>query len=194
MLLVTPIIRLRDCTILNPTPSKVAYDIFHKLKFLPLESERLILPPVPGLLEASRALRGSILKERADIERELDGDERAIYDDHAACVVAKHVLLRRDGRQCYVIATPVHKRGVPFAEVQHISDPDFFWEHRMLAHAALFPSTGAVALWVDKRFVGSRRPPVAVRWPAPRLYRPTRKEITPEMIDGLYSELVSLRW
>jgi hypothetical protein len=194
MMLVMPIIRLKDCTILNPTPSKIAYDIFHKLKFQPLESERFILPPVPGLVEASRTLRGSIVHKRADIERQLTGDERALYDDHASCVVAQHVLLRRGGRQCYVVATPVHKRGIPFAEIQHVSDPDFFWEHRLLAHAALLRSTGAVALWVDKRFVGRRPPPLAVRWPAPRLYRPTRKEITPEMIDGLYSELVSLRW
>jgi len=193
MMLVTPVMRLRDYTILNPTPSKVAYDIFGKMKFLPLESERLILPPIAGLAEAARTLRGSILRKREDLERELTGDERALYDDHAKCAVARHVLLRRKGRQCYVVATPVHKRGVPFAEIQHISDPDFFWEHRLLAHAALVPSTGAVGLWIDKRFVG-RRSPLAMRWPAPRLYRPTRKEITPEMIDGLYSELVNLRW
>jgi len=51
-----------------------------------------------------------------------------------------------------------------------------------------------VGLWVDRRFAEGRRTPLALRWPALGLYRPTRKEITPEMIDGLYSEMMGLRW
>jgi hypothetical protein len=192
--LVTPILRLKDFTVLNPTPSPVAYDIFKKLGFVPLESERLVLPPLPGPGEAARAVTGSFTRARADLERELSGEERKLYDDLSSCAVAQHVLLRRGLRKCYVVATPVHRRGVPFAEIQYIGDRDFFWDNRILAHAALFPSTFAAGLWVDKRFTTARRPPPAFRWPSLRLYRPTRKEIVPEMIDGLYSELMGLRW
>ena len=192
--LVTPILKLRDCTILNPTPSPVAYEIFHKLGFQPLESERLIVPPLPGLAEATRALEGSIARSREVLESELTGDERAIYRDLSSSPVAQHVLLRRGGRKCYVVATPIHHRGIPFAEIQYIGDRDFFWENRILAHAALVRSTRAVGLWVDRRFATGNRIPLALRWRAPRLYRPTRKEITPEMIDGLYSEMMGLRW
>ena len=104
------------------------------------------------------------------------------------------LCLHRGGRQCYVVATPIHKRGIPFAEIQYIGNPDFFWDHRMLAHAALFRSTGAAALFVDRRFAGRHKVPLALRWNLRRLYRPTRKDITPEMIDGLYSELMNLKW
>jgi hypothetical protein len=192
--LVTPILKLRDCTILNPTPSPVAYEIFSKLGFKPLESERLIVPPLPGIAEAARALSGSIVQSREILESELAGEERTIYRDLSSSPVAQHVLLRRGERKCYVVATPVHRKGIPFAEIQYIGDLDFFWEHRILAHAALLRSTRAMGLWVDSRFAGERRTPLALRWPAPRLYRPTRKEITPEMIDGLYSEMMGLRW
>jgi hypothetical protein len=192
--LVTPVLRLKGHTVLNPTPSPVAYDIFKKLGFLPLESERLVLPPLPGLLEAGRALSGSFSVSREDLERELVGDERRLYDDLSSCAVARHALLRRGTRTCYVVATPIHRRGIPFAEVQYIGDRDFFWDHRILAHAAFLASTRATGLWVDKRFATGRRTPLAFRWPSRRLYKPTRKEITPEMIDGLYSELMGLRW
>jgi hypothetical protein len=192
--LVTPVLKLRDCTILNPTPSPDAYEIFHKLRFLPLESERLVLPPLPGIAETARALAGSLYRSRADLERHLTGDERTLYEDLSSCGAAKHVLIRRGQGQCYIVATPVERRGIPFAEIQYIGDLDFFWEHRVLAHAALLPLTGAVGLWVDKRFAGGRTTPLALRWHSRRLYRPTRKEITPEMIDGLYSELMNLRW
>lgn len=191
--LVTPILRMRGCTILNPTPSPVAYGIFQKLGFLPLESERLIFFPMSGAAVAARSLGARFSTSPAVIERDLRGRDRAIYADLSKCPAAKHVLLRHGGEQCYVVATAAHKRFIPFAEIQYASSMDFFWKHRLLAHAALFPSTRATGLWVDKRFARGRAR-LALHWPAPRLYRPTRKEITPEMIDGLYSELMGLHW
>jgi hypothetical protein len=88
----------------------------------------------------------------------------------------------------------LHKKRLPFAEIQYASDWEFFWEHRLLAHAALVPTTRAVGLLVDKRFVNGRRAPLCATRPCQRLYRPTRKEIEPQMIDGLYSELMNLKW
>ena len=192
--LVTPILKLRDYTIVNTTPSPVACDIFQKLGFTTLETRRLILPPLPGLPEATRALAGSFSRSREVLERELTGEERTLYRDLASSPVAQHVLLRHGAKRCYLVATPIHKRGIPFAELQYIGDRDFFWEHRILAHAALLRTTRATALWVDSRFAKGRRVPPAIRWTARRLYRPTRKEITPEMIDGLYTEMMGLRW
>jgi hypothetical protein len=194
LMLVMPILKLKGCTILNPTPSPDAYEIFRKLGFLPLENERFVLPPLPGLAEMASAWSGSFSRFPEDLLRELSGASRAIYDDLSTCGATEHVLLRHGKRQCYVVATGVHRRGLPFAEIQYISDKDFFWEHRILVHRALFPSTRAVGLWVDKRFAGVRRTPWAASWHSRRLYRPTRKDITPQMIDGLYSELMSLKW
>jgi hypothetical protein len=191
--LVLPIMKLKDHTILNPTPTPVAYEIFHKLGFKPLESERLMLPPLPGIAEVARAFAGSFTWSREVLERELTGDERAIHGELSSSSLAHHVLLRRGEKKCYLVATPVHQRGLRFAELQYIGDLEFFWQHRILAHSALLLSTGAMGLWVDARFAQGRLPALSIRRPALRLYRPTRKEITPGMIDGLYSEMMGLR-
>jgi hypothetical protein len=194
LLLLKPILALRDHTIVNLTPAPAVYEIFSRLGFRPLESERLLLPPVPRPAEAARALSGSATLSPEALETELTGEERTIYRDLRSSPVARHLLLRHGGRTCYVVATPLHKKGIPFAEIQYIGDRQFFWENRILAHAALFRSMGAAALMVDSRFREGARPPLSVRWPSRRLYRPTREEITPVLIDGLYSELMGLRW
>ena len=191
--LVTPILQLKEHTIVAPTPIPRVYGIFEKLGFQPLESEQLILPPLPGIAEAARAFAGSFTWSRDALERELTGEERVIHSQLSSSPLARHVLLRRGEKKCYLVATPAHHRGLRFAELQYIGDLDFFWEHRILAHLALLLSTGATGIWLDARFARGRRPALAIRRPAPRLYRPTRKEITPEMIDGLYSEMMGLR-
>lgn len=187
--LLIPILKLRDHTILNPTPSPAAYGIFSQLRFVPLEAERLVVAP-----DGTGALSGSFVTSKADLERNLTGDQAALYSDHSWCTAARHVLLRRGERECYVVATPVHKRGLPFAEIQYASDWELFWKLRLLAHAALFPTTRAIALLVDRRFAGGRRPLLSVAQPCLRLYRPAHQGIEPAMIDGLYSELMNLKW
>ena len=192
--LLMPILKLRDQSILDPTPSPSAYGIFSQLGFVPLESERLIVPPVPGFGGTARTLSGSFTTSKADLERQLTGEERTIYEHHSWCAAARHVLLRRGERACYVVATPIHKKRLPFAEIQYASDWNLFWELRLAAHAALFPTTRAVALFVDKRFAEGRKPLLSVAWRCPRLYRPAHKGIEPRMIDGLYSEMMNLNW
>lgn len=194
LLLLRPILALRDYTIVNLTPSDSVYEIFSKLGFKTLESERLLLPPLPRVAEAARAVSGSATLSPDVLSKELIGEERTIYRDLRASPVARHLLLRQGGRKCYLVATPIHKKGLPFAEIQYIGDRALFWENRILAHAALFRSTGAVGLMVDSRYQSGSPPPLSLRWPSRRLYRPTREEIAPELIDGLYSELMGLRW
>ena len=192
--LLMPILKLRDHSLLNPTPSPAAYGIFSQLGFVTLETQRLILPPLPGFRGGAGALSGSFTTSKDDLERELTGEEATLYRHHAWCAAARHVLLRRGDRRCYVVATPMHKKGLPFAEIQYASDWSLFWELRLLAQAALFPTTRALALFVDRRFAGERKPLFSVSWGCPRLYRPAHKGIEPRMIDGLYSEMMNLKW
>jgi len=188
--LLMPILKLKDHTILNPTPSPAAYGIFAQLGFVPLENERLIVPPLPG----AAAFGGASTTSEADLGRELTGEDAALHRDHAACLAARHVLLRRGDRRCYLVASPIHKKGLPFAEIQYASDWTLFWELRWLAQTALFRTAGALALFVDRRFAPARKPPLAVPWKCPRLYRPAHKGVEPRMIDGLYSEMMNLKW
>ena len=120
---------------------------------------------------------------------------RKFCEDMRASPVARHALLRRNGRRCYVVATPSRKRGVPYADLQYVGDREFFWEHRILAHAALTRAMGiaGLTLAVDRRFLIGKPPPLAQRMRMPRLYRPATEDITPAMIDGLYSEFMGIR-
>jgi hypothetical protein len=194
-LLLKPILALKDHTILSLTLSPAAYNVSFTLGLRPLESEQLVLPPLPRPAEAVRALRGSFTLSPDEIRAELEGGERTIHEDMSSSPVAHHVLLRRGTRQCYLVATPSRKWGVPYADVQYLGDREFFWEHRILAQAALVRTLGLAGLTVavDRRFLVGRPPPLALRMNMLRLYRPTRDDITPTMIDGLYSERMGLR-
>lgn len=194
-LLLRPMLALEDHTIVALSLSQLTYKVFAKLGMRPLESEQLVLPPIPGLAEAARALRGSFTVDPEEISAELEGDERRFCEDMRASPVARHALLRRDGRRCYLVATPSRKCGVPYADLQYIGDREFFWEHRILAHLALTRAMGiaGLALAVDRRFLVGRPPPLAKRMRMPRLYRPAKEDITPAMIDGLYSEFMGIR-
>jgi len=195
-LLLRPILALKDHSILCLWLSLAAHKVFSRVGLRPLESEQLVLPPIPRPAEALRALRGSFTVVPEEIRAELSGAERRIHEDMSSSPVARHVLLRRGARRCYVVATPCRKWGVPYADVQYLGDREFFWEHRILAQAALVRAMGiaGLALAVDRRFLVGRAPPLAQRMRMLRLYRPAHAGITPMMIDGLYSEPMGLRY
>src|SRR5262249_30961251 len=171
-----------------------AYGIFSQLGFVTLESERLILPPLPGFPDGMGALSGSFTTAKADLEAELTGEEATIYAHHSWCTAARHVLLRRGERGCAVVPTPTHKKGLPSAGFRFARDWALSWELRLLVQAALFRAPRALALFVARRFGGERKPPLSLAWRCPRLYRPAHKGIEPRMIDGLYSEMMNLKW
>jgi len=108
-LLLRPMLALEDHTIVALSLSPLTYKVFAKLGMRPLETEQLVLPPVPRPAEAARALRGSFTVDPAEIRAELTGDERKFCEDMAASPVARHALLRRGGRHCYIVATPSRK-------------------------------------------------------------------------------------
>jgi hypothetical protein len=193
ILLLKPLLALRDHTILQLTPNATSYQIFKKLGFKELESEQLLLPPVPAGFGDLRSLSGgSFATSRESLLSQLTGEEKALYRDLAGKTSTSHVLLRRGERRCYLVATPSHRKGLVFADLQYIGDREFFWQNRLLAHAAFSRAMGAVALALDSRFASGYATPFASRRPAKRLYRPSRPEITPLMIDGLYSEWMYL--
>jgi len=66
-LLLSPIFALKDHTIVSLSPSPTVYKVFLKLGMQPLESEQLVLPPIPRPAEVVHALRGSFTVDTAEI-------------------------------------------------------------------------------------------------------------------------------
>jgi hypothetical protein len=188
MHLLKPVLALRDCTIVNLTPTPRSYDIFEKMGFKPLEVERLLLPPVDFGFRG-----GSFASAPASIAPYLDNDEGTICREVSAVDNVHHVLLRRGTSQCYLVATRLRVKRVPLAELHYIGSPEFFWHNRALAHWALFRTMGVAGIAVDRRFAGGRDIRVAIHRGAKRLYRPQFPDTPPNAVDNLYSELMTLK-
>jgi hypothetical protein len=178
-------------TLAGYTPAPITTKLFTRLGFVLFEHEQLLVPPLTGL-HGLRALSGSFTLSFGAIDRSLGGVEQTIHRDLSGSR-ARSVLLRRGSAQCYLVARTASYQGLPVADILYLGDRHFFWENRALAHAALLFATGTAFLVVDKRFADGRSIPLAFRYPRPRIYRPSRPEITPMTIDGLYSELIMLR-
>ena len=182
---------LPEYTIVGHTPIPTTVAVFSRLGFQTLESEELVLPPIPSPLEAMRAVRGSFTCSADTIQNELCDEER-VFHRNLSYARARHVLLRRGDRRCYLVARLGHRKRMRVAELLYIGDRGFFWENRILAQVAFTVTMGAVAISVDRRFAEGFSVPFALRRPKPRIYRPSRPDIPPVEIDGLYSELVML--
>jgi hypothetical protein len=189
IMLLKPVLSLPDCTIVNLTPTATSYALFERLGFKPLESEQFLLAPYGSV----NSLRGKFYTDAATLAVELSPVERDLSEQVKPNRRAVRVLLRHGKESCFLIATPNRKKGLTFAEIQYVGNPPFFWQHRLLAHAAFMSSLGAVGIAIDKRFAGDLKPRFCFRRKTRRLYRPAHERITPSVIDGVFSELMALK-
>jgi hypothetical protein len=176
-------------TDLSPSGSVVGLNT--RLGFSFLDTTTTVVPNLPWL---SRPGRDTISSNPELLEGTLTGHELQVYRDHAGCDAARHLLLMRDGRWCYVIFRKDRRKGLPlFASILHVSDPDLFRamsgplaRHLLLRH-------GAAATLVERAVVEHRpRVSLAVESPRRKMFRSPSLE--PAHIDYLYSELVCLSW
>lgn len=143
-------------------------------------------PSVPG--------RGRVSSDPATVERTLTGTDLEIYRDHAGAAAARHAVLLRGDRYCYVVFRKDRRKDLPvFASILHVSDPGLFRElarpfarHLLLRH-------GAVATLAELRVVG-HRPPLSRMLAAPRRKMFRGADLPAEHIDYLYSELTCVSW
>jgi hypothetical protein len=188
--LLKPVLAMRDCTIVNLTPTLRSYEIFAKLGFKPLESELLVLPPLADIRSIAG---GSFSSDSTSISARLDPEEREIHEALATSPRAHRILLRRGVGSCYIVATVRRIKRVPFAEIHYVGNRDFFWKNRALAHAAALSVMGAPGLAIDRRFAPEKVPGYALRLPAKRLFRPADPATPAAAVDGLFSEMITLK-
>ncbi len=194
--LLGPILAMRTHTIVNLSPSRVAHEIFSRLGFEGLETYQILIPLIAGPGEMLTGFGVKVTTRPSEIRPQLDEGGRVILDDMGG-TLARQLLLRHRGRHCHVIATRSPWKGRwRLAHVHYASDWSLFWELLSPAAWGFFRTLGTLGLRVDDRHALGRRPRLAVRreLAIPLLYRPSSPEITPQTIDGLYSELVCQRW
>ncbi|GAA1613206.1 hypothetical protein [Actinoplanes couchii] len=178
-----------DFTDLSPSGNVVAMNTRLGFSFLDTATAvapNLPWPAIPG--------RGRISADPAVLERILTGDDLQIYRDHAETAAARHVVLIRGGRYCYVIFRTDRRRNLPFfASVLYVSDPELFRAMSRRFQSHLLVRHGILAVLAELRVVGAR-PALSRMLAAPRRKMFRGAGLSEPDIDYLYSELTCLSW
>ena len=171
------------------TPIEKVVSINAQFKFRFLDTSAVLVPNLPW---PSLPGRTRISADPDVIGSTLAGTELELYRDHAQALAARHVVLVRGQDSCYVMYREARHRGVPYARILHVSNPELF-------HRAMSPLTRhllirhrLLATMAELRFIG-HRPPLSLKVTSPpKMYRSDSLE--PGQIDDLYSELVCVPW
>jgi hypothetical protein len=172
------------------SPSGAVVPLNQRLRFSSLDTDTVLIPvrPFPW------PRRTTVVADMDAIESRLAGPDKVIFEDHRHAPAARHLLLERGDRHCYVIFRHDRRKDVPaFASILHVSDRELFAEsiteltrHLLLRHRAL-------CVLAELRVIGSR-PAMSLRLkkPRPKMFRSTR--VGADAIDYLYSELTCVAW
>lgn len=174
-------------TDLSPSGNVVALN--ERLRFTHLDTATALVPAIPW----PTGRRTRVSSDPAVVERALAGRDLEIYRDHAGTAAARHLVILRGDRTCYVIFRQDRRKGLPgFGTLLHVSDPELLRAALRPFAAHLLRHHGVLAVLAELRLVGARPPgSLPVRRPRPRMIRGT---LPPDRIDYLYSELTCVAW
>lgn len=187
--LLRSLLRQRNYTFTDLTPSETVVALNTRLGFVPLDTATALIPNVPWPV-LPRGVR--IIDSPNEIDRILCGIDRTIYRDHSA-TATHHVVLAKGDQACYVMFRRERRRRLPlFAFVLYVGNPELFrmcaphfyryllWRHRMIATLA------------EIRIVGHRPTRALMISGYPKMY--LSEDLEPAQIDYLYSELTCRPW
>ena len=191
IMLLTPILKLRDYTITNQTPAKHIHPLFTKLGFQELERKRIILFPFP---EFKRLIAPSGFRATTDknlIAKILKGPDATIFKDHLP-LRCGHLLIHSKETYSYAVFTKTKGRKYHFSHVHYISNKPVFFANLNKVRFHLLKANRTLFTMIDSRFAGDvkiSRSRLA-EWAMPTLYKSAT--LKPGQIDNLYSELILL--
>jgi hypothetical protein len=172
------------------SPSGNVVPINSRLGFALIDTATAVAPnlPWPALPGRSRVSTDPVI-----LENTLLGNDLQIYRDHVG-TSARHVVLIRGYRYCYVIFRTDRRKNLPFfASVLYVSDPNLFGAMRRRFQSHLLMRHGVLAMLAELRVVG-HRPPLShmLRNPRRKMFRSA--DLSERHIDYLYSELTCVSW
>ncbi len=184
LMLLMPYLRKNDWIVTTLTPAPVVVELFDKMGFKYYDHERLVLPAfwnlgfdfAPLHVTAKDALRAK-----------LTADEARMLADHEphGC---RGYLFEAGGRRLFLITKTLAKRGIPFSEILHCSDPAFLGRRLERIKLAVMRRDGTLGVMCDGRFVGGR--PRAIRLRRVAMLRARNHD--GHSLDNLYTERVLL--
>lgn len=176
-------------TDLSPSGGVIALN--QRLGFTNLDTTSVLVPnlPWPAIPGGTR-----VSSDPGTIRAALRGADAALYADHAGTAAARHLLLTRGGRSCYLMFRRDRRRDLPlFASILHVSDTDLLqlsWRavtsHLLVRHR--IPLTLA-----ELRVVrGSPSWSFPLSSARPKMFRSSR--LPESAIAYTYSELTCVPW
>jgi hypothetical protein len=173
------------------SPSGSVIPLNSRLGFDSLDTATRLVPNLPWPGRPSRVV---IIADPELIGRTLTGRDLQLYRDHAGAGAARHLVLIRGTKWCYVVFRKDRRKGMPlFASILYVSDRDLLQQVARPLASHLLIRHGALATLAEERIVG--------RWPLPswplrsvrpKMFRSSRLEAA--QVDYLYSELVCVPW
>jgi hypothetical protein len=188
LFLLLPVLRERNATLVDLTPSAEVYALLRKAGFRDFETRQRILFPV-----LAHGPECAVTFGREALESALDPESLKIYRDHPfpGC---RHALIESPEGRCYVVMNRMVRRKKPYfqAVIQHLSDRETFVKCAGRAVMKICLHLQVLALFADERLLGGARIPPSVTRTLnrPRVFR--SDALTGEDLDGLYSESVLL--
>jgi hypothetical protein len=126
------------------------------------------------------------------IDVALAGSARTLYRDHATALAARHLVVTRGGRSCYVMYRESRFKDKPVALLLHVSDPELFARAVRPLTSHLLTRRRLVATLAELSII-DHKPPLSfsvTNWP--KMYR--SDSLQPNQVDYLYSELTCVPW
>lgn len=178
-------------TFTDLSPSGNVVPLNTRLNFQHLDTETALVANVPW---PSWVTGTRIVSEPALIEASLNGRDLEIYRDHAHAPAAHHLVIKHDGRCCYVMFRRDRRKKLPlFASILHVGDPDLFRKTARSVYGHLLTHHGILATLAEKRVVQYRpRFSIPIGSPRPKMFRSGR--LRANQVDYLYSELTCVPW
>jgi hypothetical protein len=187
--LIVPVLRLKNCTITDLSPSDTVIRILQRFGFKELDSRVKILFPI-GIFKKNNVIDDCLItQDKIQIKKILKEQDTKLLLDHYRYHHVHHLLAYSDNRHCYLIFTIVKNRRVPYCYILYINNIELFsiYSYKIRSEISKIGRTPLVL--VDSRLVKDITLPFSYNLPLrfPKLYRSS--SLRPEQIDNLYSEL-----
>lgn len=172
-------------TDLSPSGPVVPLNV--RLGFDFLDTTTALVPCVPVMS------RTQVVTNHVDLPTLLDSVSLTIFQDHRGAAAARHAVLSRGGRRCYVVYRRDRRRGRNvFASVLYVSDPVVFRSGVRALGGHLLLHEGVLGLLVEARIAGPVPGSIRVRQSRPKMFRSAT--LPASAVDNLYSELCCVAW
>lgn len=169
------------------SPTKVVGGTLKFFKFKELDERVGVILNLPAIGGNGGA---RVVGHAEAIDAHLSGQALKTYRDHAVFPWLQHALVGKPGAWCHVIYKRSTFKGLPAAQVIHLSVPALFEKH-FSAFASHALGQGMVSTHVECRFLKQLPWPSRVRSGFnPKLYLST--SLGDADIDYLYSETMAL--